>query len=69
MHRHPATCVFYFTDADGVFELPDGEVVDAGGEAGQVHCGDAGTHLPSNIGNEPFDVAVVEFKGRETFAQ
>ncbi len=69
MHRHPATCVFYFTDADGQFEMPGGEIVDAGGSAGDVGCGDATVHLPSNIGDEPFEVAVVEFKGRETFTQ
>jgi hypothetical protein len=69
MHRHPANCAIFLNDSATQFELPNGDVVDAPGTAGQVLCGDAEVHLPTNTGQTPVEVVVVELKGRDTFAQ
>lgn len=69
MHRHPASCAIFLTDAAGTFQLPGGETVEAPATAGQVSCGDAEAHLPTNTGDAPLEVVVVELKGREAFSQ
>ena len=69
MHSHPAGCHMFITDATSTFELPNGETVDASGTAGQVLCGDAQVHLPTNTGNTPVQVIAVELKGRNVFSQ
>ena len=69
LHRHPANCAIFITPAVATFELPDGETVDATGTAGQVQCGDAEVHLPTNVGDEPLEVIAVELKGRDVFSQ
>lgn len=69
MHRHPANCAIFITGATGTFALPNGETVNASGTPGQVQCGDAEVHLPTNIGDASFEVIVVELKGREAFSQ
>ena len=69
MHRHPANCAIFITGASVTFQLPTGETVNAGGTPGQVLCGDAEVHLPTNTGSEANEVIVVELKGREAFSQ
>ncbi len=69
MHRHPANCAIFITDVTGTFGLPNGETVEAGGTSGQVQCGDAEVHLPTNTGDASFEVIVVELKDREAFSQ
>lgn len=69
MHHHPANCALFVTDASVNFELPSGETVEAPGKAGQVNCGDAGVHKPSNTGDDALEVILVEFTGREKFAK
>jgi hypothetical protein len=69
MHRHPANCAVFLGASSTQFELPSGEIVDASFEAGQVQCGDAEVHLPTNTGDTPVEVVLVELKGRDTFAQ
>lgn len=67
MHHHPANCVIFLKDQPTTFELPSGEVVEAPqGETGQVACGDAEAHLPTNTGDEGLEVMLVEMKGRAT---
>ncbi len=69
MHRHPANCAIFITATTGTFTLPNGETVNASGTPGQVQCGDAEVHLPTNTGEASFEVIVVELKGREAFSQ
>lgn len=65
MHHHPAYCVIYLQDQPVTFEQPSGEVVEATvGEFGQVSCGDAEAHLPTNTGDGELEVILVEMKGR-----
>lgn len=69
MHRHPANCAIFITQTNGTFQLPTGETMDAVGTPGQVLCGDAEVHLPTNTSASPFEVIVIELKGREVFSQ
>jgi len=69
MHRHPANCIIFVNPATSTFELPNGEIEETSGTAGQVLCGDATVHLPTNTGDTPTEVIAVELKGRDTFAQ
>ena len=63
MHEHPDGVVIFLSDANAQFTLPDGTVVDSGGEAGAVIWAPAGKHLPENLGEKAFEVIVVELKG------
>ncbi len=69
MHRHPANCAIFLTAGGTTFELPDGETAEASWEPGQVQCGDAEVHLPTNSGTEALELILVELKGRDTFSQ
>jgi len=62
MHSHPGTLAVFLTDGHAKFNLPDGTAVDAPIKAGTTQWGDAGTHLPENVGDTPFEVIVVEVK-------
>lgn len=64
MHHHPANCAVFLTPLSARMELPGGETVDAPGEAGQVQCFDAETHKPTNVGDEPIELILIELKGR-----
>lgn len=67
MHSHPAHCIIYLSGGSSIqFELPTGEAVDApAGQAGALNCGvDAGSHLPTNTGDAPTEVILIELKGR-----
>lgn len=67
MHRHPASCAIFLSDQPTRFELPDGEVEEhEPQEAGGMECGDAGAHLPTNLGGDELELILVEFKGRAT---
>jgi len=67
MHHHPANCAIFLGAQASTFELPDGEVVDAPPtEVGEVMCGDAEDHLPANVGDEPFELVLIEFKDGAT---
>jgi quercetin dioxygenase-like cupin family protein len=68
MHSHPANCGVFLTDATANMESPDGETAELPVTAGQVLCGDAVVHKPSNVGSGPIEAILVEFKNRETFS-
>lgn len=68
MHYHPANCAIYLTDQSATFELPSGEVEEVPAEEpGSVNCVDAGAHLPTNTGDQPLELVLLELKGRATF--
>lgn len=67
MHRHSASCVIFLTDQTFNFTLPDGTTEPAAVGAGALGCGDGNVHLPENIGADPAEFIMVEFKNRETF--
>jgi quercetin dioxygenase-like cupin family protein len=64
MHFHPASVAVFLTDGHTVFTMPGGKTVDAPGKAGEFRYIDAGKHLPENVGDQPFEVLLVELKGK-----
>ena len=64
MHSHPDSVAVYLSNGTIRFTLPDGKTVDAVGKKGQVVFTPAQTHNPENTGDTPFDVLVIELKGK-----
>jgi quercetin dioxygenase-like cupin family protein len=62
MHEHPAGVAVYLTDLKGRFTLPDGQTVENEGKAGQAVWTEAGSHLPENTSDQPFELILVELK-------
>jgi hypothetical protein len=60
-HAHPAYCAIEISDSS--LKEPNGPVSQS--KAGQVFCGDATAHAPTNVGNTVAESIVVEFKGRQ----
>jgi quercetin dioxygenase-like cupin family protein len=54
MHSHPESVAVFLTDARCKFTYPDGRAEDNSAIAGTVQHMDAFTHLPENLGPEPF---------------
>jgi quercetin dioxygenase-like cupin family protein len=64
MHDHPANFAVFLTDGQAKFTLPDGKVIEQPIKAGTTQWDGGGKHLPENAGDKPFEVIVVELKGR-----
>ena len=64
MHSHPPNFAVFLTDGHAKFTLPDGKTVDAPVKAGTTQWDPGGKHLPENVGDKPFEVIVVEMKGK-----
>ena len=62
MHAHPDSVAVYLTDGKARMTTPDGKSQDSPVKAGASGWADAGSHLPQNIGDKPFDVLLVELK-------
>lgn len=60
-HSHAAYCAIEISDSS--LREPNGPVSES--KAGQVFCGDATSHAPSNVGKAVAESIVVEFKGRQ----
>jgi quercetin dioxygenase-like cupin family protein len=69
MHDHPASVAVFLTDADGKFTLPDGKTEDMHVKAGSVEWDKGGKHLPESIGSKPFELILVELKGKPATAK
>lgn len=66
MHQHPAAVAVFLTDAQAKFTLPDGKTQADTVKAGTTIRTPADTHLPENIGDKPFELILVELKGKTT---
>jgi quercetin dioxygenase-like cupin family protein len=64
MHSHPDLVAVFLTDGDVKFTYPDGKTEDRKVKAGDAMFTPATVHLPENTGEKPFDVILVEFKGK-----
>jgi len=64
MHEHPANVAIFLTDGQTRFTLPDGKTQDAPAKAGATEWDGGGKHLPENIGDKPFELILVELKGK-----
>ena len=62
MHQHPNAVAIFMTDVNGKFTFPDGKSEDTVRKAGDVLWTPAITHLPENLGEQPFEVILVELK-------
>lgn len=64
MHEHPNSVAVFLTDGQVKFTLPDGKTKDVTAKAGSVQWEAAGKHLPENAGDQPFELILVELKGK-----
>ena len=64
MHSHPASVAVFLTDGSVRFHLPGGKTQDETVKAGQTMYTPAQVHDPENVGDAPFEVIVVELKGK-----
>ena len=62
MHSHPALVGVMMTDCHIGFSYPDGRTEEVNAKAGQVLSFPALDHLPENLGDQAFEVIVVELK-------
>ena len=64
MHRHPNAVAIFLTDSNAKFTFPNGPAQDIVSKAGEARWTPAVVHLPENTGDQPFEVILVELKGR-----
>ena len=64
MHHHPGSVAVFLTDASARFTLPDGTSQDATMKAGSTQWSDAENHLPQSTSDQPFELILVEVKGK-----
>lgn len=64
MHQHPANVAVFLTDGRGKFTLPDGNSMNAAMKAGTAEWRAGEKHLPENVGDKPFELILVELKGK-----
>jgi quercetin dioxygenase-like cupin family protein len=69
MHGHPANLAVFLTDGKVRFTLPDGKTQDVAIKAGTTQWNAGGKHLPENVGDKPFELVLVELKGKPATAQ
>ncbi len=62
MHTHGPNAAVFLSDIDVRMTLPDGTSADITAEAGATQWADEEHHLPENLGDEPFEVVLVELK-------
>ncbi|MDA2930022.1 hypothetical protein MYX84_08775 [Acidobacteria bacterium AH-259-O06] len=64
MHEHPAAVAIFLTDVYLRITLPDGTTEGRTNKARDVVSRSATKHLPQNLSNRPFQVILVELKGK-----
>jgi quercetin dioxygenase-like cupin family protein len=69
MHEHPNLVAIALTDGKVRFSTPDGKPQESPVKAGQTLWNPAGKHLPENIGPKPFELILVELKGKPAAGQ
>lgn len=69
MHGHPASLAVFLTDGSVKFTLADGKTLASDVKAGMVQWNAGGKHLPENVGDKPFELILVELKGKHAAAK
>jgi quercetin dioxygenase-like cupin family protein len=64
MHSHPASVAVFLNDGKARFTDASGKTQDVTMKAGQVQVTPAEVHNPENTGDTPFDLIVIELKGK-----
>jgi len=62
MHSHPNSVAVFLTDGHAKMTTPDGKSQDMNVKAGDTMYSSAGSHLPENVGDKPFELILVELK-------
>ena len=62
MHYHPEAVAVFLTDHEARLEAPDGTFQDVSARAGDAIVTPAGHHRGTNIGEEPYELLLVELK-------
>jgi quercetin dioxygenase-like cupin family protein len=68
MHEHPANVLIFLTDGHIKFTFPDGKTQESHIKAGETRWSAGDKHQPENLGDKPFEVIVVELKGKAAAA-
>lgn len=66
MHDHPNGVAVFLTDGQVKFTTPDGKSREDAAKAGSTQWAPGGKHLPENTGDKPFELILVELKGKST---
>ena len=69
MHEHPNAVAVFLTDGNVKFTLPDGKTQQDAVKAGTSRFTPAGKHLPENLSDKPFELVLVELKGKPATAK
>jgi quercetin dioxygenase-like cupin family protein len=64
MHSHPDGVQVFLTDAHAKFTYPDGKSEEITGKPGQVGWHAAFSHQPESLSDKPFELVLVELKGK-----
>ena len=64
MHGHPDAVAVFLTDGHVRFGLPGGKTEENTFKAGEARFTPAGKHAPENLTDKPFDLILVELKGK-----
>ena len=64
MHAHPDSVAIFLTDGHNKFGLPDGKSEERTFKAGETVFTPAGKHAPENLGDQPFELILVELKSK-----
>lgn len=62
MHSHPDGVAIFQNDIHCRFTFPDGKTEEQRFRAGETLYMPAGSHLPENLSDQPFEVVLVELK-------
>lgn len=69
MHEHPNAVAVFLTEGNVKFTLPDGKAKQEAVKAGTSLFTPAGKHLPENLSDKPFELLLVELKGKPATAK
>ena len=64
MHEHPALVSIFLTDGNIKMTGADGKSREMAVKAGAAQWNDGTKHTPENMGDKPFEVILVEMKGK-----
>jgi len=64
MHEHPDAYAIFLKDSRARFTLPDGKSEVMEMKTGETRFTPAGKHLPENTSDKPFELVLVELKGK-----
>lgn len=64
MHEHPGLVAVFLTDGNVKMTGADGKSSEVKVKAGSAQWNESTKHMPENVGDKPFEVILVEVKGK-----